>query len=173
MASQRWQCDTLGKILLKKTWIMNLCGCYFDVCNLPKYCCRPNTPLHDNSIPQWQWLLSAGWFALPHCKNWNSGTVWGTCQRVQGDTSQLWAPGSSGIWKSTPRAFLWVCYTALWHIRSSRFGWLASCFLEEARVSLHLSRLLLVGENWQETGLGTLAGTKRWWSKDCFFVALK
>ena len=56
------------------------CSCQCSA--LLQHCCRPSTPLHDDSIPWWQWLISTGYCTLPHCRNC-SGMFWGTWQRVE------------------------------------------------------------------------------------------
>lgn len=65
-ASQQRQCKALAIVLL---WNFGSChsyGCYFDMCHLPKNCCKPCTPLHGNGISWWLCLLSA----LPQSKQW-------------------------------------------------------------------------------------------------------
>jgi len=43
-----WRCDVLGNLLLGYTGSGHLCGHAFDMCHLPKHCCRPDTILNDN-----------------------------------------------------------------------------------------------------------------------------
>ena len=94
------QCDALGYILLGNLGSWHSRGCYLDTYHLPKHCCRPRTPFHDNSIPRWYWSLSVGQCTLPHCKK-RSGMVMEYDKEFKVLT---WPPNSPNL---NPVEYLW------------------------------------------------------------------